>query len=160
MLTEPLPISLDVRKAAARGVSISGALKPLDLKRFCYLLADDAGSIQAVLAFARDEEKRFLIDASVTADVAVFCQRCLEPMRIQLEAGNLLAVVWNDDYARQLPRDLEPIIVGEEQCSLWDLVEEELILGMTAFSYHDKKECNEILAGFSQPPEDERGGYR
>lgn len=157
MLTEPLPNSLDVRKAAARGVSVSGVIKPLDLQRFRELLAEDEGRVEAVLLFSRDEENRFLIDVTVTADVSVTCQRCLEPMPARVVTENQLAVVWNDEYARHLPRDLEPLIVGEESCNLWDLVEEELILGMPAFSYHDKNDCNEILAGFSKPPEDEEG---
>jgi uncharacterized protein len=157
MLTEPLPSSLDVRKAAARGVSISGALQPLDLQRFRDLLAADAGSVQATLAFSRDEENRYLIAVSVQADVVVSCQRCLEPLQLQLESDNLLAVVWDDEYARQLPRDLEPLIVGEEPCNLWELVEEELILGMPPYSYHEAEDCNKILSGFSEPPPDESG---
>ena len=149
MLTEPLPSSLDVRKAAIRGVSVSGTIKPLDLQRFRDTLADDTGSVEADLAFSKDEENRYLIQVAVTADVSVICQRCLEPMPVHLETDNLLAVVWDDEYARELPRHLEALIVGDEPCSLWALVEEELILGTPAFSYHEALDCNEILAGIS-----------
>jgi len=152
MLTEPLPSSLDVRKAAARGVSISGALKPLDLQRFRGLLAADDGVVQATLAFSRDEENRYLIAVSVQADVAVTCQRCLESMQLQLQSDNLLAVVWDDEYARQLPRDLEPLIAGEGPCNLWDIVEEELILSIPSYSNHDETDCNEMLADFAAHP--------
>ena len=156
MLTEPLPSSLDVRKAATRGVSVGGTIKPLDLQRFRDSLAGDAGSVVANLAFSKDEENRYLIQVSVVADVSVICQRCLEPMPLHLETDNLLAVVWDDDYARQLPRYLEALIVGEGHCSLWALVEDELILGTPAFSYHDASDCNETLVGISASlPEDE-----
>ena len=155
MLTEPLPNTLDVRKAAARSVSVKGALKPLELQRFRELLAGDEGSVQAVLAFSRDDEHRSLIEVSVEADVEVTCQRCLEPMPLHLEAGNTLAVVWNDDYARQLPKHLDPLIVGEEPCNLWDLVEEELILGMPAFNYHEEEHCNALLAEINESPPEE-----
>ena len=150
MLTEPLPNSLNVRKAATRGVSISGALKPLDLQRFSQLLATDAGSVEATLTFSRDEENRYLIEVSVTADVFVICQRCLDTMPVHLEVENLLAAVWDDDYARNLPRHLEPLIVDDEPCNLWELVEEELILGTPAFSYHEATDCNGILVGITQ----------
>ena len=53
MLTEPLPSTLDVRKAAARGVSVSGTLSPSDLPRFRALLADETGGIKVELAFSR-----------------------------------------------------------------------------------------------------------
>jgi uncharacterized protein len=155
MLIEPLPNSLDVRKAATRGVSVNGVLKPLDLQRFRDVLADDKGVIEASLVFSRDEENRFLVTVAVKADVALVCQRCLEPMPAHLEVGNVLAVVWDDEYALQLPRGLEPLIVGDELCDLWNIVEEELILGMPAFSYHEEDNCNELLVGLNQatPPE-------
>ena len=155
MFTEPLPHSLDVRKAAARGVSVSGVLKPLDLPRFRELLAEDSGSLQATLAFSRDEENRYLIAVSVAAEVSVTCQRCLEPIPLHLQTDNLLAVVWDDADARQLPRSLEPLIVEEGPCNLWELVEDELILGLPAFSYHEAQDCNKILAGISAPPQED-----
>ncbi|MEH6582155.1 MAG: YceD family protein [Halioglobus sp.] len=152
MLTETLPSSLDVRKAATRGVSVSGTLKPLELQRFRELLAEDVGTLLATLTFSRDEENRYLIEVSVSADVSVTCQRCLEPMPLRLQTDNQLAVVWDDEYARQLPRSLDALIVADEPCNLWAVVEEELILGMPAFSYHEAEDCNKILAGISAPP--------
>ena len=146
---------LDVRKAAARGVSIKGSLKPLDLKRFRALLAEDEGLIEVRLAFSRDEENRYLIDLAVDAEIVVTCQRCLEPLPKSLTSVNTLAVVWTDDQAAHLPRHLEPLIEGDEGCRLWDLVEDELILAMPAFSYHDTEECHRFLAGFAGQPSEE-----
>ena len=159
MWTEPLARSLDVRRAAARGAAVCGAGDPQQLPRFRALLAEDSGTIAADLAFSRDEENRFVIRVSVSAEVQVVCQRCLQPMPLALAADNTLAVVWNDEQARQLPRSLEPLILGEdEDCSLWDIVEDELILGLPAFSYHDTDDCKKILAEFSAPPAEAGGG--
>jgi DUF177 domain-containing protein len=156
MLSEPLPSTLDVRKAAVRGVSISGTLKPLDLQRFRPLLAADEGVIRAVLTFSRDEENRYLIHVALEAEVVVTCQRCLEPVSQSLASDNALAVVWTDEQAAHLPRHLEPLIVESEGCSLWELVEDELILALPPFSYHDTEECKKILAGYIAPgPEQE-----
>ncbi len=80
MLTEPLPTMLDVRKAAVRGVGVSGVLKPLDLKRFRPLLGGDEGSISVEMAFSRDEESRYLVHVSIEAEIVVTCQRCLDAM--------------------------------------------------------------------------------
>jgi len=152
MLSEPLPSTLDVRKAAARGVSIRGALKPLDLQRFRALLAQDDGTIQADLTFTRDEENRYLVQLAIAAEVSVTCQRCLEPMSQMIACENTLAVVWTDEQAAHLPRQLEPLIVGEEGCNLWDVVEDELMLSLPAFSYHDTEKCQQILARFNADP--------
>ena len=155
MLTEPLPATLDVRKAAARGVSVSGTLKPLDLQRFRPLLASDDGVVEAELTFSRDEENRHVIHVAVEADVTVTCQRCLEPMSQHLHSENSLAVMWTDEQAAHLPRHLDPLIVAEEACSLWELVEDELILAMPPFSYHDTQDCRESIAGFTAPAPEE-----
>jgi uncharacterized protein len=157
MLSEPLPSTLDVRKAAVRGVSIRGALKPLDLPRFRALLAEDSGTIQAELSFTRDEENRYIIHLAVGAEVQVICQRCLEPLATTLAGDNTLAVVWTDEQAGHLPRHLEALIVEDEACRLWDVVEDELILALPPFSYHDTAECRQILARFNagQAPAEE-----
>ncbi len=149
MLSEPLPSTLDVRKAAVRGVSVRGTLKPLDLPRFRALLADDDGAIQAELSFTRDEENRYLIHLALSAEVAVSCQRCLERLPKTLACENTLAVVWTDEQAAHLPRHLEPLIVEEEACMLWEVVEDELILALPSFSYHDTEECQQILSSFN-----------
>jgi uncharacterized protein len=140
-----------MRKAAVRGVSISGTLSPLDLQRFRPLLAVDAGSIEAELSFSRDEENRYVIHVAVVANVSVTCQRCLEPLSLRVTSDNTLAVVWTDEQAAHLPRHLDPLIAEQEACGLWDLVEEELILAMPPFSYHETEECKERIAVFSDP---------
>ena len=157
MLTEPLTRTLDARKAAARGATVSGFLEPPQLLRFRALLAEDAGSIEAELAFSRDEENRYVVRPRVRAQVSVTCQRCLAPMSLALESDNALAVVWSDDQAAHLPRHLDPLIVGEEPCSLWDLVEDELILALPGFSYHDTDACRETLADYQSRPTAEGG---
>jgi uncharacterized protein len=154
MLTEPLPITLDARKAAARGVSVSGTVKVLDLQRFRPLLAGDEGVTQVHLAFSRDEENRYLLKVAVAVDVMVTCQRCLEPMPAHIASENTLAIVWSDEQAAHLPRHLDPLIVDEEACNLWELVEDELILAMPPFSYHGADECKQFETGFSAQPED------
>lgn len=158
MLTEPLPTTLDVRKASARGVSISGALKPLELPRFRALLAADDGVIRASLTFSRDEEGHYLVAVESESTVTVTCQRCLELLQKELHTSNTLAAVWSDDQARHLPRHLDPLILTEEACDLWELVEDELILGMPPYSYHEQSDCNEILVGLaaSEPKQEQR----
>jgi uncharacterized protein len=158
MLTETLPTALDVRKAATRGVGVKGLLKPLDLLRLRPILAGDEGCIEVDLTFSCDEENRHLIHVAIAADVVVTCQRCLEAMPEHLVSDNTLAIVWTDEQAAQLPRHLEPLIVEEQLCSLWDLVEDELMLAMRPFSYHDTENCKERIMDFSDPELEENPG--
>ena len=155
MLTEPLPNTLDVRKAAARGVSVDGAISPPDLHRFRELLVSEEGTIQVRLTLSKDLENRSLVHVDVTAEVQVCCQRCLLPMPVCVVVDNTLAVVWTDEQASHLPRHLDALILAEEACNLWELVEDELILSLPPFNYHDTEVCNNILADFSPQPPDE-----
>ncbi len=149
MLSDPLPNALDVRKAASRGVSVSGALQPADLPQFRAQLASDEGQIEAKLDFARDEENRPVVALSIKASVSVTCQRCLSPMPLTVSGESALGIVWSDDQAKHLPKYLDPIVVPEEGGNCWDMVEEELILLLPAFSYHETQDCKQILSGYS-----------
>ena len=82
---------LDVRKAAVRGLGVSGLLKPQDLKRFRPLLGGDEGSISVELVFSRDEESRYLVQVSIDAKIVVICQRCVRSKPVP----DSLASKWN-----------------------------------------------------------------
>ncbi|MEP5765523.1 MAG: YceD family protein [Halieaceae bacterium] len=153
MLTEPLPTTLDVRKAAAREATVSGLVPLSELARLQGVLASNQGNAEAHCAFSRDEEHRYIVTVSVTAAVEVRCQRCLESMPLKVESENQLAIVGDDDQARQLPARYEPWLVEEEQGNLWSLVEDELILAVPIVSYHDTDACKQLLDEYSQPPE-------
>lgn len=152
---------LDVRQAAVRGVTVSGALKPLNLKRFRPLVAADEGVISTEIHFSRDDERRYLMQMVIGADVMVTCQRCLELMPEHLSSDCTLAIVWTDEEAAHVPKHLEPLVVTDEPCNLWDVVEEELMLALPAYSYHDTEECKKKTAAFSdQVPAEDLGEKR
>lgn len=160
MSTAPLPRSLDIRKAAVRGVTLSGTLASRDLPRFQSMLADQDATIQVDLSFGKDEERRPVVGLALTASVAVICQRCLQPMPLELGGSSRLGIVWTDEQARHLPRDLDPLLVGEEGCNLWELVEEELILLMPQFNYHDTENCKQRLSEYTGARPDEEPGAK
>ncbi|MEZ5573138.1 MAG: YceD family protein [Halioglobus sp.] len=151
MLADRLPTTLDVRKAAVRGSGVSGFLKPLDLPRVRPLLASDDGTISVEMAFSRDEERHYLMSVAIEAAVAVTCQRCLEPMTEHFGSNSTLAVVWTDQEAAHLPKHLDPLILGDLPCDLWQVVEDELILALPAFSYHSSDACKVNIDDFSDP---------
>ncbi len=158
MLTETLPSILDLRQAVVRGVTVSGVLKPRDLKRFRPLLAGDEGTISAEMVFSRDEERRYVMHVEIAADVMVTCQRCLEAMPEHLSSESTLAIVWTDEEAAHVPKHLDPLVVMDSPSNLWDVVEEELILALPPFSYHETDECKLKTAAYSDPiPAEDEG---
>jgi uncharacterized protein len=146
MSNDPLPRALDFRKAAARGARLGGCVAPADLPRLRQMLANDDGEVRAEFAFRVDDQGRCLAHVTVRARVSVECQRCLRVLEREVTAESVLAAVWSDEQARQLPAALEPLLAGES-VDLWEIVEEELVLAMPPFSYHDDPRCLEALAG-------------
>ncbi len=152
MSKEPLIRTLDIRKAATRGVTVKGALVPGQLPRFSGLLADDSGKIEALFSFDKDQEQRLIARVQTTAEVTVSCQRCLQPLGLELAGDTTLAVVLSDEQASQLPRNIEPLLLSEpEVTDLWDVVEDELILALPAYSYHETHECRATVGEYRAP---------
>jgi uncharacterized protein len=97
-----------------------------------------------------------VLEVSIRGEVEVTCQRCLGAMRQPVETTSRVAAVWSDDEARHLPKSLEPLVTGEET-DLWELVEEELMLALPPFSYHDSEQCRRPEPA-SEPDEPEVAG--
>jgi uncharacterized protein len=142
MLTEPLPSQADVRKLVRKSAEISADFSASQLPRFSDLLANNDGSITAILRFYFDEQKIPRIDGEVTARSFVTCQRCLEAMPITLDSHFELGVVRDEERAKQLPGYLDPFIVGDELVNLADIVEEELMLSLPFVNYHAPEDCS------------------
>lgn len=141
MSNAPLPSQVDLRKLAAKGAEIHAESTVADLPRVVDMLANDSGTIAVDLHFYTDEEHIRRLDGCLTADVEVYCQRCLEPMPLHLEADFALGMAWSEADSKRLPAVLDPLIVGEELTDLADVVSEELILNMPFVSYHADDQC-------------------
>lgn len=154
MLTDPLVRELDVRKAANRGVTVSGSVPLAALRRLGGALASSEGDAVVEFRFSRDEERRFVVQLQCRASLPVPCQRCLEPMAVAVDNSADLAIVASDEQASQLPKSLEPWLVEQDSADLWALVEDELILALPFTSYHPVDVC-QPRATWQEPPEPE-----
>lgn len=154
MLTEQLPKEVNPRKLAAQGISINARLPLSSLPRLLGTLENDEGEIQVALRFDRDEQGLYCITGSIKTVVDVICQRCLETMSVALDCDVALAVVWDDVDARQLPKEYEPLVVGGDSLDLYEMVEDEIFLGLPFVNYHDPAECSGKQR-FSTTPETE-----
>lgn len=131
----PLPKRVDPRKLAEREAELQGSLELKSMPELCTLLVDDEGSVDVELRFALDEQKLRTLTGGAKATVRQQCQRCLEPVEVELEANFSLAVVLNEEQAKNLPRYYDPLLL-EEDVDIAALVQEELILSLPAVAYH------------------------
>lgn len=133
----PLPKRVDPRKLAEREVKIEGVAAVSAMPRLCSLLANDTGNIQVSLSFAVDEQRLRTVSGSAGGSVMQTCQRCLEPVSVDVEAEVNLAMVLNEEQAKNLPRYYDPLIVEAEDVELLSLIEDELILSLPLVAYHE-----------------------
>lgn len=143
MTTGALPHTVEVRTLAAREVCLQGTVSVERMPRLSQAIIGADGPAAADVQFRRDEEGRYLIVLKVAMPVQVACQRCLEPMSLALSADTVLAALWSDDQAPHLPSRYDPLVT-EAETDLWQVVEDELLLALPPFSYHDHA-CGEAI---------------
>jgi uncharacterized protein len=153
MSNAPLPSQLDVRKLAVKGAEISAFALVSTLPRVVDMLADKEGKINVTLRFYIDEQRHKCIEGHLQGVVQVFCQRCLEPMSVNVDMSFQLGIVWSEEKAEKLPSSLEPLIVGEELTNLADVVSDELILNLPYVNYHHPEDCKQSVGFSSVDPE-------
>lgn len=136
-----LPKSVDARKLAGQGVTLSGVYTPDQLPRLRDAVVQLVQPVQLQLNFSIDEQGIRTISGEVSAEVEVTCQRCLGNMPLSLSAEVAIGLVWDEEGAQHLPKSLDPWIVGDEAADLSQLVEEELLLELPYVNYHDDGEC-------------------
>lgn len=147
MLKAPLPKQVDLRKLASKEAAFSVTFSPSETTRFASALMNTDGEVHAELQFYVDEQHRRRVDGKVKAAVFSQCQRCLGPVECDFESSFTLAIVWSDEQAEALPKDIDPLIWGEEPYDLIDIVEEELLLAFPYVNYHDDMNCVANLSG-------------
>jgi uncharacterized protein len=140
-----LPGSIDALKFCQQGVQISGFLPLVRLPRLSQQLYLAEGDVQVELSFGLDEQSRKTVSGQLEAVLPLVCQRCLERIDVPVTTELSLALVWTDDQAAQLPRSLDPVLMGSEELDLPEIVEEELLLALPLVAIHEEGSC--------QPPQ-------
>ena len=150
MSISPLPKSVDPFKLAEQAVELKGEIALSQLERLVSQLDDKSGVVEVFLSFGKDEEGIRFITGRLSARLTLICQRCLEPLVVDLDASLHLGLVFSEEAAKQLPKRYDPILLETNTLQLWELIEEELLLSLPLVPMHDDQGCNSILAAQEQ----------
>ena len=137
MLESTLPDRIKPVKFAKRSSFFTGKW---DLASFSRLTADAVASTGVVLidaAFSYDEGFPTLC-GKLSAEVQLQCQRCLEPVVVPLSVEINIAFVSSEERLNNLPEPYEGVLLEEDEISIVEVVEEELILALPIVAYHDQ----------------------
>ena len=141
-----LPQYVDPRRLSMQGKTLTGSVDVNLCKRVKEAVKEISSTIDASLSFYLEEQGRKAVNIRASGSVKVICQRCLSSMPLKLECDTILCIVWSEEEADVLPKNLEAWIVPEKKGNLIDLVEDELLLALPFIAYHKKEECEPLVA--------------
>lgn len=155
MSEHTLPKTIDPLKYADQNKILEGSLSIKLMPRLAELLVDTNGRVDATLEFDRDSQNYRVLNGKIKATVTLLCQRCLHPVAKLIESEFALGMVFTDEQAQNLPGAYEPLLVDLENLEISDVIEEELILSLPMFAYHD--ECRNEHAPEAESDDFDKG---
>ena len=139
---ERLPREVDPFRFAREGVQLEVTIPQQQLKRLQELLTHSDNEVTAELEFGIDFLGTHYMRGHLTTQVELICQRCLEPMHLDLDTTLTLGFVHNAAQAEEVPDEYEAIIVDEARVTLQDLIEDELLLALPQIPKHEQNTCS------------------
>ena len=104
-----LPDRIDPARLAVQGAWFEGRVALRTMERLVPLLAGEPGEAEVEMEFAVDTRGLRTVHGRVRAELVLTCQRCLEPVAVQVDGAFHLAVVASQTEAGRLPEGLEPL---------------------------------------------------
>ncbi len=136
-----------------------GEVAVAEMPRLVEVLQDSEGQVAVSLEFGTDEEGLRFMRGRVQGEVTLLCQRCLEPMRQQIDNRFALALVRSETEADALPSHYEPLLLDGKPLFLRDVIEDEMLLALPIVPRHPKQECEARLES-SEADTEQDGGKR
>jgi uncharacterized protein len=133
---------------ARKSLEIRGTISNSQLSRAKDLLANGAGSLDWRLIGDVGADKKPRLHFSLTGDVFVPCQRCLEPMQLALniESEFILVTDESDIPSEDDDVDEHDYLVADAELDVMQLLEDEVLLAIPYAPKHDEKDCPASLA--------------
>jgi len=143
--------AIDPHEWARTGRQTHGTLPLAGMERLCELLESSAGEVQIALAGQMLPGGRPVLTGGASCAVVVRCQRCLEPFTLPLEAPVRLGVLRDEGDLDRLADGYEPLICPvDQELSLPQLVEDELLLALPDHPHHADGMCSVSVAPAQQ----------
>jgi len=131
------PVRVDPLKSVEQEAEFSGSIAVSKLGRLQDFLQDDSGEAQVEIQFGHDEQGTALLRGKCHAHVRMTCQRCMNPVEVALATDFEVGIVFSDEQAKHLDKQYEPVIADAESLELLPVIEDELILSLPMYAYHE-----------------------
>jgi uncharacterized protein len=130
---------IDGFEFASAGATQQGVWPLSDFPRLRDVLATDAGEVAYRISGVRDERGRPGLRLEVSGTLALRCQRCLEPMRFEVQTDEtlVLAATLAEIHAEPADAHAPDRVVAGKEMALRELIEDELILAVPYAPRHE-----------------------
>jgi uncharacterized protein len=141
------PARLDLTKLAQAGTTLSGELDVPSRDRLAQVQDTSSASAQrkvtwtarAELRNQRGGAKQTWLNLTVTTSLTMQCQRCLEPVDIDVDIAPWFRIVADEATAATLDAELEDVdvLAVDGPLDLLTLIEDEILLALPAVPMHE-----------------------
>ncbi|EKE86945.1 hypothetical protein A10D4_01847 [Idiomarina xiamenensis 10-D-4] len=133
---------VDPVKSAGKQLTYDGLVPASALQRFQGMLVETCADPEVVLNFLVDEQGLYVMQGQASVTAKVSCERCGEPLTVDVAAQFAYAPVTRKQTADNMPDAYEPIEPNEfGEINVHGVVEDELILAMPIVVKHDESDC-------------------
>lgn len=136
-----LPVQIDPIRLAVARQQLYGEIEISRFERLSELLTSNEGVVKVQFDFDVDTSKVHCVTGTLVAELSLCCQRCLQPMKWQLDLAVALAFVEHEHQVDELVVDYEPYLMESTPLMLSDLIEDEIILALPQVPMHDESMC-------------------
>lgn len=136
---QKLPKEIDPFRFSQNGLKLDGQLPLKDMPRLTGLLQSDQGNVDLKMAFDIDEISTPYMRGEFKTSVSIICERCMEPMMLDLNVTCLLAMVVGEQKVEGLAEQYDPwILENKDPVLLSTVIEDELILSLPLVPKHNE----------------------
>jgi uncharacterized protein len=130
---------IDGFEFASAGATQQGIWPLSDFPRLRDMLAADGGEVRYEIRGVRDERGRPGLRIRVSGTLALRCQRCLEPMALEVHTDEtlVLAATLAEIHAEPADARAPDRVVAGKEMALRELIEDELILAVPYAPRHE-----------------------
>ena len=138
----PLPEFVDPFRLARQQDRMNGVVPIAAMTRTAALVRDDSGVVEVALRFRMSASGVPRADGQVRMTARLTCQRCLEPLDLELASELRVAFTDGDEAAgrAELAAGYEPLEC-EGRIGLTTIVEDEILLALPDFPMHRAGPC-------------------
>lgn len=140
-----------IQKEVSRGDYFQGVIELRALLRLAGKLESDQGKIMVEFEFTASDYDCPILNGRLETSLTVECQRCLKSMDLAMKSEFKLLIDAPGELAHE--SSLDTIYSDNGAIDIFEVVEEELILGLPLVAMHDDISCDEYGRSQDETPD-------